>query len=237
MKDAAKFKQTFVCICQNNLAKFNLEIVNCYKRTIRLLTHLLPQKTDKEIAVLVSESNRDAFALLYDRYWHAVYLTAMRYLKCPDRAQDLVQDVFMKLWVKRADLCYINQLDNYIFIIARNEVVSCLRKQHRLTPLEPRQDTILADLCDPHTESVVVLKETELLVNRAVEQLPPQQKVAFTLTRHEGLSHAAIAALLGINVRTVNNHITRALANIRRYLDEQNEIGLLPLLFFLVHCA
>lgn len=135
-------------------------------------------------------------------------------------AEDVVQDIFMKLWVKRETLGEVNNLDDYIFIIARNEIVSTLRKQNKLT-LVSVEDPVLDDI--PETiHNTLVLKETEILINQAVNQLPPQQRKVFLLTRRNGLSHAEIGSLLKINARTVNNHITRALHSIQQYLKEQH---------------
>ncbi|MFT3948022.1 MAG: RNA polymerase sigma-70 factor [Agriterribacter sp.] len=195
-------------------------------------------KTDKEILLLVAESDRDAFAELYSRFWHTIYATACRYLLSAEQAQDIVQDIFVKIWVKRNDLKHVDRIDDFIFIIARNEIISAFRRKHHIAAQLSVKDEICINRI-PDTDNKLLLNETRRLVNLAIEQLPPQQKMVFRLTREEGLSHARIATIMGINVRTVNNHITRALANIQRFLEEKNEIRLIHLFFFCytVHSA
>lgn len=177
------------------------------------------EKEIKEIVLLVAQSDRTAFTLLYDYYWQSVYKTACRYLKSTALAEDLVQEVFMSIWLKRQELIYIKNLDNYFFIVARNKILSALRnKQFRLTIVSQEAAFEIPELaCTTDTS-----KETEILIDKAVARLPPQQKKVFLLTRRNGLSHAEIAEILNINARTVNNHITRALGFIQQFLKEQH---------------
>ena len=167
---------------------------------------------------LVADGHRPSFTVLYDRYWKKIYATSLHYLKSPEWAQDLVQDIFLKVWVKRSMLPGIESFESYLFIIARNELVSAIRKKVAAAPLPEQQEiTATAELPD----NALNLKQTEQLIADAIAQLPPQQKLVFTLTRQAGLTHEAIARQLGLNTRTVNNHATRALLHIRQYLREQ----------------
>jgi RNA polymerase sigma-70 factor (family 1) len=167
---------------------------------------------------LVAEGHRPSFTVLYDRYWKKIYATSLHYLKSPEWAQDLVQDIFLKVWVKRSILPEIEDFESFLFIMARNELVSAIRKKVAAAPLQEQQEsTTIAELPD----NALSLKQTEQLIADAVAQLPPQQKLVFMLTRHAGLTHEAIARQLGLNTRTVNNHASRALLHIRQYLQKQ----------------
>lgn len=167
---------------------------------------------------LVAEGSKPAFTVLYDRHWKNIYSTALHYLRSSEWAQDLVQDIFLKIWVKRAALARVDDFAAFLFIVARNQLVSAIRKKVAAAPL-PEHNPALGTTELP--DNALCLKQTEQLISDAIAQLPPQQKLVFTLTRHEGLSHEAIARQLGLNTRTVNNHASRALASIRQYLEQK----------------
>ncbi|HMI64208.1 MAG TPA: sigma-70 family RNA polymerase sigma factor [Puia sp.] len=171
---------------------------------------------------LIAEGHKPSYSVIYDRYWKKIYATALHYLRSPQWAQDLVQDIFLKIWIKRTTLAEVNDFESFLFIVARNELVSAIRKKVEASPLqeqiEPMATTELPD-------NAVSLKQTEQLLADAIARLPPQQKLVFTLTRQRGLSHEAIARQLGLNTRTVNNHATRAILSIRQYLQKQGHQG------------
>lgn len=181
---------------------------------------------------LVAEGNRKAFGTLYDRYWNTVHATALSYLKSPEWAQDLVQDIFMKVWTGREKLKAVENPGAWLFILARNELVSALRSKLDCAPIsEQYGDYLPGDAMQP--DKALSLKETNRLIEEAVELLPPQQKRVYELTRGQQLSHETIAREMGLNTRTVNNHATKALNQIRRYLKEHGGLLMLVLGRFL----
>ncbi|MBS1601775.1 MAG: sigma-70 family RNA polymerase sigma factor [Bacteroidetes bacterium] len=183
------------------------------------------QKNDDSERILlrqVSEGHRPAFTVLYDRYWKKIYATSLHYLKSAEWAEDLVQDIFLKIWVKRLVLPEIENFESFLFIVARNEIVSAIRKRVADAPLRDGAEVPAA--IEP-ADNVLQLKQTEQLIEDAIAQLPPQQKLVFLLTRRGGLSHETIARRLGLNTRTVNNHASRALLHIRQYLRKQGHFG------------
>ncbi|MBN9382659.1 MAG: sigma-70 family RNA polymerase sigma factor [Chitinophagaceae bacterium] len=176
--------------------------------------------SERRLLRLVAEGHRPSFTDLYDRYWKKIYATSLHYLKSPEWAQDLVQDIFLKVWVKRQILPEIEDFGSFLFILARNELLSAIRKKVAAAPPpEHNEAAAAAELPD----NVLNLKQTEQLIADAIAQLPPQQKLVFMLTRQAGLSHEAIARQLGLNTRTVNNHATRALLHIRQYLQKKGQ--------------
>jgi len=181
---------------------------------------MMKRKDDKERCLLhlIAEGSRPSFTVIYDRYWKKIYATALHYLKSSEWAQDLVQDIFLKIWIKRASLAEVDDFEAFLFIVARNELVSAIRKKVEAAPLS-EQNAAMAATEPP--DNVLCLKQTEQLIADAIAQLPSQQKLVFILTRQKGLSHEAIARQLGLNTRTVNNHATRALFSIRQYLKKQ----------------
>lgn len=136
---------------------------------------------------------------------------------CHDATKDLVQEIFMKLWMKRENLAAVENVSSYLFTIVYRQVYHHFRKLalekklvDRLPVLEP-VDT---------TSETVLLRELKKRISHAVGQLPPQQKAVFSLVREEGLSRTEIADQLKISPNTVKNHLATALKSIRSALEE-----------------
>lgn len=174
---------------------------------------------DQEFLAGMIQGDREAFRRLYERYWRVVYSIAQDWLKSPEGAQDIVQDVFSKLWEKRARLGQVKDIRSYLFIMARNEIVSAVKSQPvRAYSIDSYMEALPGNDLQP--DHALGLKQSEAVVHAAVEQLSPRQKLIFQLTRQEGLSHEEIADRLGLTKETVGNHATRALQNIRGFLRE-----------------
>lgn len=155
---------------------------------------------------------------------------ALAYTKSTTSAQDVVQEVFLKIWEKRDELPAIHQAKNYLFITARNLIISSLRKKSitALNVEDRPSDIILSDdyfLAD----SAIVAKQSEAAIQRGFSYLTPKQKEVFILSRDKGFSHEEIAQQLGINRYTVKNHIVAALNTLRQYLSKEESFLLAPL--------
>ena len=176
---------------------------------------------DKELVSRISRGDRLAFKILHDKCWDDIYGVALGFLKSPDWVQDVIQDVFMKLWIRREKLGVIDDLRAYIFIMARNELITAIKSKARLDDLNRKYRQPLADeFLLP--DQALDLKELESLVADAVSDLPEIQRKIFRLTRIQGLSHEEIAERLGIARKTVANNITRALNQIRIHLHKHS---------------
>lgn len=187
------------------------------------------QYTDKELVSRISRGDRLAFKILHDKCWNDIYSVALGFLKSPDWVQDVIQDVFMKLWIRREKLGVIDDPRAYIFIMARNELITAIKSKSRLDSLNRKYKQPLSDeFLLP--DQALALKELESVVADAVSDLPELQQEIFRLTRIEGLSHEEIAERLGIARKTVANNITRALNHIRTHLHRHSDDILLVLL-------
>lgn len=173
------------------------------------------QGNEKALILRVAAGDRAAFKCLYDDYWDDLYALALSFLKSPDWAQDMVQDVFLKLWIRREEIPAIGQFRAYIFTMLRNGIVSALR-QRRLREKYQRQ--LPGDFLAPEAETRLATRELEELVREAIARLPHPQGLLIALTREQGLSHEEIAQRLGMAKKTVSNSLTKALNSIRLYL-------------------
>ncbi len=82
---------------------------------------------EKALLEQIAQGDEAAFATLYDRHWKRVYTIALQYTKSPEAAQDIVQDVFIKIWVNKENLLQVREFKPYLFVTARNMIISSLR--------------------------------------------------------------------------------------------------------------
>jgi RNA polymerase sigma-70 factor (ECF subfamily) len=182
---------------------------------------------EKALLQLVAEGDELAFTQLFNRYWNTVYAQSLAYLKSVTLAQDIVQEVFLKLWSKRQSLPAVDRIDNFIFIMARNEIVSQLRKKLPSAADNDLPVHLPEQVLQPDKQ--LSFRQHNQLLENAVAQLPPQRKLVFTLNRYDGLSYEEIAQQLGISRETVKGHMVKALAFVRTYLVTHGDLLLLLL--------
>jgi RNA polymerase sigma-70 factor (family 1) len=170
---------------------------------------------DKNLLILVSQNSEAAFRQLFDLYWNKIYSVAFALTKSKMISEEIVQDVFLKVWTKRTELPALDNFDAFLFIVARNHIYNVLRKKS-VEPVLSHPAPPCLDNAGP--EQVFCAKETLQLVEQAVALLPDQQQAVFRLSRNEGLDYNTIALQLGISRSTVKNHMTKALRFLRQYL-------------------
>ncbi|WP_186452464.1 RNA polymerase sigma factor [Chitinophaga polysaccharea] len=177
----------------------------------------MPEKTTHNERELLSETargNEVAFSALLDLYRNKLYSHALSYLKSCQEAEELVQDVFLKIWDNRHRLPEIENFKNYLFILSRNQLVSAVRK--RLKTAAPPTDDDLNEGWLP--DGQLEWKETYQQIQQAIGRLPPQQKAVFILSRFENFTYQQIAVQLQISPTTVKFHMVAALNTLREAL-------------------
>lgn len=191
----------------------------------------MPQENEyneSELLLLVSTGDEKAFQQMYRQYWNRIYTMALLYLKSPVMAQDMVQEVFLKVWLNRAELPSIHNFGAWLHIVGRNLLLETLRKKTILFIGGMEDDNALPDQ-RPTAEEQLAVKETAGLIRKAIEQLPPQQQKIYRMSKEQGLKLTEIAAALHLSHNTVREHMSKALKNIRVYLLRHLEIGTIVL--------
>jgi len=186
-----------------------------------------------EVAVLfaVSTGEQKAFAALFSRYKDRVYTIALTYTENSTIAEEIVQDVFMRVWKNRAKLKEINNFSSWIHVIARNRALTELQKIAREGERREALISYLpAEVSD--AEEKVQDNAMEELLEKALTRLSPQQRKVFVLTRLQGHTRTEVAEMLNLAPATVSAHLAIALRSIRAFLTNQLELTAL-LLFFL----
>ena len=170
---------------------------------------------EQELLSGVAAGQEDAFSRLVNIYRNKVFSHALTYVKSYEAAEEITQDIFVKVWVNRHLLPEVKDFKNYLFILGRNQLVSAIRKKVMDTTTNDNDD-IPSNLLMPDHQ--VEFKETYHHLMNGIERLSPQQKAVFTLSRMEQLSHAEIGERLGISKSTVKFHLVLALNFLREFL-------------------
>lgn len=172
----------------------------------------LHHEDDLKLFQQLSEGNMVAFDLLYDRHWKTVYNEAFKRLQDAQQAENIAQDVFIKLW-QRTSKEPIENVQAYLYTSVRNNVFKLLEYEQRYTSL-PDLMTELESLCD-RADAALLYKDLMLSYEKLIDQLPGQQRVIFQLRYKDELTTAEIADKLGLSVKTVRNHLALAVNKIR----------------------
>jgi len=174
----------------------------------------LDQHDDADLVAAVRQGDAAAFQALYERYAEALFRFAWRRCREREAAEDLTQETFVRVWLHRDRLDPRQSIRAYLFQIVRRLAVDLLRRkltENLVGEPDPNQP---AAAVDPDAFA------SRDRIRQALSELPEQQRVVFCLSRFDGLRYAEIAQVLGISVKTVEVHISRALKKLRDRLRD-----------------
>ncbi len=181
----------------------------------------------KEEAIILSalsDGSTKAFDALFVAYYPKVLQFVLHFCSDKLKAEDIVQDLFINLWLKRDTLEGIKNLDNYLFISARNAAIHYV-KQSFVFSDDGKANDVPSDMANGDMK--LCYEELYGFVMREISSMPEQRRRVFMMSRIDGMSNAEIAQRLGISKRTVESHISLAIATLKRLLPS---IALLTLL-------
>ena len=160
-----------------------------------------------ELILLLKQGSKDAFTALYKQYWKQVYNFSRLYLISADAAEEVVQEVFIKIWED-------DHFKGLLFIITRNLIFN----RHRKNVNEDfYKVTVLAALEEPYdVEEEIDAHNLQEYIDRLIDELPPRRREIFNLSRKEQKSYKEIAILLNISEKTVENQISEALKYLKK---------------------
>lgn len=178
----------------------------------------------------VAAGNEKAFKVLFEQYSRKLFGYISRFVKSDQVAEELVLDVFMKIWTGRELMSQVRNFDAFLFRIAHNKCIDFLRSAAG----DKRLEELLWDrieLADQKgADTILIAQEYETKIRAAINLLAPQCKKVYTLSREEELTHDQIARQLNISRATVNNHIVLAQRFIRNYLAKEIDLAIVILL-------
>ncbi len=185
---------------------------------------------DKKLLVRISRSDEKAFAILFSRYYEKLFHYIHRFIKSNQVAEEIVMDVFLKIWQGRDIILQIEKFDSFLFRIAHNKSIDFLRAVAR----DPEFQDLLLDIVqlpnDVQADSSTLVHEYESKIREAVALLSPRRKKVYQLSREEDMTHDQIAHVMNISKYTVNNHIVESQSFIRNYLTKNCDIAFLLLI-------
>jgi len=178
----------------------------------------------------LSQGNELAFTKLYNEYKNVVFSTALKITKSRILAEEVVQDVFLKIWQNHENLAEITNIENYLFIISRNHIFDMIKKIARDTSLVV--DSNYKSTSTNDTEDTIKDDQYNIILNQIVDQLPPQQQKIYKMAKWDGLSHQKIGEDLGISTETVKKHMAQALKFVRTKISPYMNMFMTLFLFF-----
>jgi len=170
----------------------------------------------------LQKGDSNAFQELYDQYHQPLYHYVLRFVKSPALAEDVLQDVFLKIWEIRSRIDPELSFKAYLYRISRNSVFKLLKKiaideNLRVQVLKQFSQSVAdADL-------KVLWQQYEELLHAAINRLPPQRQKVFRLCREEGKTYEEVADELGISRNTVKEHMVLAMKLIREHIDQYGD--------------
>lgn len=162
--------------------------------------------SDQALQAKLMAGEESAFSELYDRYNAVISAYIKRFVNSSDLAEDLTQEVFIKIWQCKSKLYEVRCIKAYLLIMARNHTLNSLKKAMR-------SDVAMAEVINcfveqrNDTEEELLSKEYLQYLEKALSDLPPRTREIFRLCRQEGKSYEEVACALGISRNAVKNHM------------------------------
>jgi RNA polymerase sigma-70 factor (family 1) len=181
------------------------------------------QYTDHDLFHRISTGDEDAFAELFRRYDKRIYPFVLKMIRTEAHAEEITQEIFIKIWQHREKLRLIDQPEAYILTISARHTLDHIKKRLNENKMLQRFSAA-QDKTHNDTEENLLLRDKEALIWQAVDLLPPQQKAVYLLSRQQGLSYDQIAKELALSPNTVRNHLVKALQSIRHWLQQQDRL-------------
>ncbi len=186
--------------------------------------NFLLDKTLKQLA----NDDKNALEKLFNYYYPRLYSFSKTLLKLDEGIEDILQEVFLRIYQNRKNIKSTETFQSYIFTITRNLLLNELRSQlneHKAKEKIYRESVAREYLLSEKIEFLELQEKLEQII----ETLPDRRREIYLLSRKEGLSHKEIAVKLDISEKTVEYHITQSLSEIKK---KMRDIGLLAMLYF-----
>ncbi|MYL28787.1 sigma-70 family RNA polymerase sigma factor [Halobacillus halophilus] len=185
----------------------------------------MAQPTDMDLYERIREKDKEALEVLYDRYEKLLYSFAFRMMKDSQAAEEVMQDVFMKLWRGKGAGQYVSgrgKFSSWLLTITRNASIDLIRKKKVQEVEWDQRDSVHEDL--PGVEQEIEDKEERDQLRRAVHTLPDEQQRMICLFYFQGMSQREIAEKCDIPLGTVKGRVRLALKKLREHLEKEGGI-------------
>ena len=182
---------------------------------------------EKELLLKVANGDEHAFSELFNAHHQLLGAHIYRITDSVELAEEVVQDVFLKIWMSRETLTAVQNFRAYLFVISKNHALNCLRK---LAKERIHQKTIEENAMAITPEDNPGLEDYYSLLDEAIDHLPPQQQKVYLLSRHNRLKYDEIASQMGLSRETVKKYLQGATHSITSFVQSNIDISAMILL-------
>ncbi|MCD0490403.1 RNA polymerase sigma-70 factor [Pedobacter sp. MC2016-14] len=184
---------------------------------------------DNETEVLhkISNGDQQAFCELFNCYQRFVYSFASKLTHSEDLAEEIVQDIFLKIWLNRKKLAELDNFGAYLNRVVRNHSFNVLRQLSQEAKLKQQIGLLLTDV-DDNTQHQLNYKESRKILDEALRNLPDKQRTAYRLCHEQGLKYQEAALQMHISSETVHYHLKLATQSIKEHF--RKNAGIYPVL-------
>ena len=173
-----------------------------------------------------TNGSETAFTRLYDMYSKNIYRNILHLVRDEAIAQELLQDLFLKIWENRTDIKVEGSFKSFLFTVGQNLVYSHFRKVAKDNRLIEKLILSYVDF-ESNIEDVIISKENRSLLKEAINTLPHQRQQVYTLCKLEGKTYQEVSSELGLSTNTIRNHIVLANKSLKQYLVQNPNFALL----------
>lgn len=181
---------------------------------------MLTQEATKLLLQKIADGDEHAFAELYNLYWKKTFLYLVNMTKSREIAEELLLDIFTKLWVGRILSPKINDLDAFLSKVAYHKAIDFFRFAAKEKKIQQLIAWELGQRQQASADELLLDNENKTLLLKAISKLSPKRKLIFTLSREQGLTHHQIARQLEISPHTVKKTMSEAIKAIRDHLSQ-----------------
>lgn len=190
---------------------------------------------EKELFHLLCKGDKAAFDQIYSMYWQRLFVYVVKVIRDREAAEDIVQEIFVSLWLRREEIAEQSSLSGYLFTAARFKGISYVQAQLKkgkheeslITHFNSRQDTL---------NEFIEAKELHTIIDDEIEKLPAKMRDVFVLSRREQLSHKEISEKLQISDKTVKKQINNALKHFRLVLNQDAVLSASLIFHWVLFC-
>lgn len=178
-----------------------------------------PRLRDSELIEQMQNGSKEAFEELFDRYYDLLHTFAKHLIKDTDAAEDIIQNVFIKVWIRKAQINSTLSLRSYLLVTTRNEIFDYMRLRYNL--LRSGDDAALLSIPDnsPDVCEYIYTHERSGFIDAAMRSMPDKRREIFSMRYDRNMSNAEIARALNLSIRTVEKHIDLAIKQIRKTIS------------------
>ncbi|MES2266059.1 MAG: sigma-70 family RNA polymerase sigma factor [Bacteroidota bacterium] len=182
---------------------------------------------EKELLLKVADGDEHAFSELFNAHHQLLGTHIYRITDSAELAEEVVQDVFLKIWMSRETLVNIQNFRAYLFAMSKNHALNCLRK---LAKERVHQKSIEENAAELMPDENPRLKGYYSLLDEAIDHLPPQQQKVYLLSRHNRLKYDEIANQMGLSRETVKKYLQGATHSITSFVQSNIDISVVIIL-------